>query len=95
MGLMDKVKEQAAAATAAAKDAAAKGQSKLDEMQAKKAADAMLRDLGALSYGSVSNRESASAEDDAARIVAALQAHEAQNGPISLDLESPAGKQAG
>jgi hypothetical protein len=86
MGLLDKVKEQASAATAAAKEAAAKGQSKLDDMQAKKAADTMLRDLGALSYGSVVGRE-------ATRIVAALQAYETEHGELSLSLESPAGKQ--
>ena len=39
MGLLDKVKAQATAATEMAKDAAAKGQAKLDEAQAKKAAD--------------------------------------------------------
>jgi hypothetical protein len=95
MGLLDKVKEQASAATAAAKEAAAKGQSKLDEMQAKKAADTMLRDLGALSYGSVVGRETPTSEADATRIVAALQAHESEHGSVSLALESAAGKQAG
>ncbi|HEV3212960.1 MAG TPA: hypothetical protein VGZ03_06145 [Acidimicrobiales bacterium] len=94
MGFLDKVKEQATAAAAATKEAAAKGQSKLDEMQAKKAADGMLRDLGALSYGSVTNRETPTSEADATRLVAALQAHEAEHGEVSLALESPAGKQA-
>jgi hypothetical protein len=94
MGFLDKVKEQAAAAGAVAKDAAAKGQSKLDEMQAKKAADQMLRDLGAVSYGSVTSRETPTSEADAARLVAALQAHEEQNGQVSLALESPAGRQS-
>ena len=74
MGFLDKVKETATQATAAAKDAAAKGKGKLDEMQAKKQADEMLRDLGALSYGSVTNREAATSEADASRLVAALQA---------------------
>ena len=92
MGLMDKVKEQAAAVSAAAKDAAAKGQGKLDEMQAKKAADAMLRDLGALTYASATGRDGATAEADAQRLVSALQAQEADHGPVSLELESPAGK---
>ena len=50
MGFLDKVKEQAASATAVAKDAAQKGQAKLDDMQAKKAADALLRDLGVATY---------------------------------------------
>jgi hypothetical protein len=43
----------------------------------------------------VSGRESATSEADAARIVAALQAHEQQNGEVSLALESPAGRNAG
>ena len=46
MGLLDKVKQTAATATEAAKEAAAKGQAKYDEVQAKKAADGLLRDLG-------------------------------------------------
>jgi hypothetical protein len=95
MGLLDKVKEQASTAAAAAKEAKAKGQSKLDELQAKKAADTMLRDLGAVSYGSVVGRESATSEADASRLVAALQAHETEHGELSLALESPVGKQAG
>jgi hypothetical protein len=93
MGFLDKVKEQASAATAAAKDAAAKGQSKLDDIQSNRAADAMLRDLGALSYGSVTSRESATSESDASRIVDALRAHESEHGQLSLDLESPVGRQ--
>ena len=95
MGFLDKVKEQASAATAAAKDAAAKGQSKLDDMQAKKAADAMLRDLGVLSYGSVTSRESGTSEADASRIVEALRAHESEHGQLALTLESPAARQGG
>ena len=38
MGLLDKVKAQATAATVMAKDAAQKGQAKLDEVQSKKVA---------------------------------------------------------
>ncbi len=94
MGFLDKVKEQATAAAAATKEAAAKGQTKLDEMQAKKLADGMLRDLGALSYGSVTNRETPTSEADATRLVEALQAHELEHGAVSLDLESAVGKQS-
>ena len=51
MGFVDKVKQQAAVATAVAKDTAQKGQAKIDEVQAKMAADgasspaAVLRDI--------------------------------------------------
>jgi hypothetical protein len=92
MGFLDKVKEQAAAAaasaSAAAKDASVKGQAKLDEVQTKRLADSLLHDLGAISYGSVTNRASATAEADATAIVERLQAIEAEHGPISLDVKN-------
>ncbi len=90
MGLLDKVKATAATATEAAKDAAAKGQAKLDEVQAKKAADAMLRDLGAAVYATKTGRATPSTDADMRRLVTALQAHESQHGAIPLAPESPA-----
>ena len=59
MGFLDRVKEQAAIATAAAKDAAQKGQAKLDDLQAKRAGDALLRDLGAAIYAQKTGRSTA------------------------------------
>jgi hypothetical protein len=90
MGFLDKVKETTAQATAAAKDAATKGQAKLDTMQAKKAADAMLRDLGVAAYAEQTGRGTAESQAGAGRLVAALQQHEATNGAIALTFESPA-----
>ena len=90
MGLLDKVKAQATAATEMAKDAAAKGQAKLDEAQAKKAADGMLRDLGAAFYATKTGRATPTTDADIERLVAALQAHESEHGPITLAPESPA-----
>ncbi|HVX23311.1 MAG TPA: hypothetical protein VHB02_18360 [Acidimicrobiales bacterium] len=84
MGFLDKMKEQAAVATAVAKDAAQKGQAKLDEMQAKRAADGLLRDLGAVIYGQRSGRASSTADADADRLVDALKAHEQAHGLIDL-----------
>ncbi|MGH9044798.1 MAG: hypothetical protein ACRDVP_08225 [Acidimicrobiales bacterium] len=83
MGLLDKMKEGAAQATAVAKDAAQKGQAKLDALQAKRAADALLRDLGAVVYAEKTGRSSGDA-DRTARIVTALEQHETENGPIDL-----------
>ena len=73
MGLLDKVKAQATAATEMAKDAAAKGQAKMNEAQAKKAADGMLRDLGAAFYATKTGRSTPATdgEIDAAGDVAA------------------------
>ncbi len=90
MGLLDKVKATAATATVAAKDAAAKGQAKLDEAQAKKAADGMLRDLGAAFYATKTGRATPTTEADIDRLVASLQTHESEHGPITLAPESPA-----
>lgn len=89
MGFLDKVKTQAASASAMAKDAAQKGQAKLDAIQAKRAADSILRDLGAVVYGQRSGR--AGSDADVERLVAALRAHEQEHGPIDLGPESSAG----
>lgn len=90
MGFLDKVKEQAAVAGAAAKEAAQKGQAKLDDMQAKRAADALLRDLGAVVYAQHAGRGTATSDGDRARLIAALESHEAEHGPLALDVEPPA-----
>ncbi len=84
MGLLDRVKEGAAQATAVAKDAAQKGQAKLDALQAKRAADALLRDLGAAVYADRSGRSPGNGSLAIDRIVAKLEQHERDNGPIDL-----------
>jgi hypothetical protein len=90
MGLLDKVKAQATAATEMAKDAAAKGQAKLDEAQAKKAAEGMLRDLGAAFYATKSGRSTPTTDSDIERLVTALQRYESEHGPLTLAPESAA-----
>jgi hypothetical protein len=91
MGLLDKVKETAQNATVAAKDAAAKGQAKLDSAQAKRGADGMLRDLGAAYYATKTGRATDTTQADIDRLVAAIGAHEAEHGQITLTPESAAG----
>jgi hypothetical protein len=90
MGLLDKVKDAAQNATVAAKDAAAKGQAKLDGAQAKRAADGLLRDLGAAYYATKTGRSTATTDADIERLIAALQAHEAEHGQVTLAPESAA-----
>jgi hypothetical protein len=90
MGLLDKVKAQATAATVMAKDAAQKGQAKLDEVQSKKGADGMLRDLGAAVYATKTGRATPSTDADIDRLVAALQTHESEHGALTLAPESAA-----
>src|SRR5580704_2441735 len=90
MGLLDKVKAQATAATEMAKDAAQKGQAKLEEVQSKKGSDGMLRDLGAALYATKTGRATPTTEADIDRLVAALQAHESDHGSLTLAPESAA-----
>jgi hypothetical protein len=90
MGLLDKVKAQATAATEMAKDAAAKGQAKMNDAQAKKSADGMLRDLGAAFYATKTGRSTPTTDDEIAQLVASLQAHESEHGQITLAPESAA-----
>ena len=90
MGLLDKVKAQATAATEMAKDAAAKGQAKMNDVQAKKTADGMLRDLGAAYYATQTGRSTPTTEADMAQLVTSLQAHESEHGQITLAPESAA-----
>ncbi len=90
MGLLDKVKQTAATATEAAKEAAAKGQAKYDEVQAKKAADGLLRDLGAAVYATKSDRATPSTDSEIERLVTALQSYESEHGPLTLAPESAA-----
>lgn len=90
MGLLDKVKAQASAATEMAKDAAAKGQAKIDEAQAKKTAEGMLRDLGAAFYATKTGRSTPTTDGDIEHLVTALQEYESEHGPMTLAPESAA-----
>ncbi len=82
MGLLDKVKEQAAVASAAAKDAAAKGQAKMEEAQAKRTADGQLRELGLAVYAERTGRGSASTSGDIDRLTDGLRKYEAEHGSL-------------
>lgn len=75
MGFLDKVKAQA-------EQAVKQGQEKLEDVQAKKKADGLLRDLGAWYYASQTDRDDGKGPAEMARITAELQAHEAEHGPL-------------
>jgi hypothetical protein len=79
MGIMDKVKAQAEQAMAKAQQGMAQGQTKLDAMQAKRAADKLLRDLGNAVYRERRGGGSPAAVDAA---LAALDAHVAEHGAL-------------
>jgi len=83
MGFMDKVKEQAAVVTAVAKDTAQKGQAKVEEVQAKRAADAVLRQLGLAVFLERTMRGSAATEETIVGHVDTLKAYEAEFGDLT------------
>lgn len=83
MGLLDKVKAQAATVTDVAKEAAAKGQTKFEELQQKRAADAMLRELGLFVFRQHTGELTKEASElEIARLVALLKEHAEEHGPI-------------
>jgi len=75
MGFLDKLQQTA-------KETLDKGKERLDEMQADKKADGLLRDLGAWYYAGRTGRDGGTADANIERIVAELQAHEAEHGPL-------------
>jgi hypothetical protein len=80
MGLMDRVKEQAAVLAQKAQEAANEGKVKLDQAQAKRRADAMFRELGAAVYAERTGRAGTDTADKIERLVNALQEQEAADG---------------
>jgi hypothetical protein len=79
MGLMDKVKAQADQAVTKAQHGLAQGQEKLDTMQAKRAGDKLLRDLGVAVY---QQQRGGGSDVAVSAALAALDAHVAENGPL-------------
>lgn len=86
MGLMDKVKAQAETALAKGKEGMAQGQAKLDAMQAKKQADALLRDLGAAYYA---QQHAGGPADAVSAALAKVVAHEAEHGGVDTTASAP------
>ena len=72
MGLMDKVKQQAEQALTKAQQGVAQGQAKLDEVQAKRQADQLFRDLGAAYYAA---ERSGGSTEDVTKALAAVDEH--------------------
>ena len=79
MGFMDKLKVQAEQVAKQAQAGVAQGQAKLGDMQAKKAADALLHDLGAAVYAA---QRQGGPHEPIETLMAALDAHAATHGGI-------------
>jgi hypothetical protein len=80
MGLMDRVKEQAAQLAQKTQEAAHEGKIKLDQAAAKRRADAMFRELGAAVYADRTGRGGADTAAKIERLVKALSDQEAEQG---------------
>ena len=80
MGLMDRVREQAAQIAQRTQEAAQEGRVKLDEAQARRRADAMFRDLGAAVYAERTGRAGSDGADKIDRLIKALSRQEAEQG---------------
>lgn len=91
MGIMDKVKAQATQIADRAQQAGQVGQAKLAEMQAKRKADGLLTELGGIVYTERVGRPTPDGETRAAALVAQLQAHEAEYGPVKVTAEGTDG----
>jgi hypothetical protein len=84
MGLMDKVKSQATQLAEKAQQAGQAGQAKLAEVQGKRKADALLLELGGITYTQRVGRADAGAEARATELVGLVQAYEAEHGAVSV-----------
>ncbi len=87
MGLMDKVKAQAGQLAQKTQETAREGKARLDQAQANRRADMLLRNLGALVYAERTNRGAPDTDDQINKLISDIQAHEAENG-INLSQKS-------
>ncbi|NNN02557.1 MAG: hypothetical protein HKL87_00930 [Acidimicrobiaceae bacterium] len=83
MALVDKVKNQAAQLAQKAQDAGKAGQAKIEEMQARRHADGLLRDLGAIFYSQLKFGGEPVTTPEVTRLTSDLREYEAEYGAIS------------
>ena len=88
MPLFDKVKAQATQLAQKAQEAGKAGQAKLEEVQAKRKADGILRELGTVVYAARASDGVKSLGPKVAELISLLEAHEAEYGTIEASSES-------
>ena len=86
MGLMDRVKAQAAQIAQQAQEAAQEGRSRLDQVQAGRRGDALLRQLGVAVFAERTGRGTADSQARIDQLINDISAYERENG---LNLTSP------
>ena len=84
MGFMDKVKEQAALVADKAQEVGKAGQGKLEQVQGKRRADALLLELGGITYRRSTGYTDPGADDRATELITLIGKHEAEHGPITV-----------
>ncbi len=80
MGLMDRMRDQVNQLAQMTQEAAQEGRAKLDQVQARRQADAMFRDLGAAVYAERTGRAGPDGPDKIERLIKALSRQEAEQG---------------
>lgn len=97
MPLFDKVKSSAAQAVQKAQEAGKAGQAKIDEMQAARRLDALMRELGAATYAQHAGTGTDETVATIERLYGEIAAHEAEHGkdsgeaPNTDDAAAPSG----
>ncbi len=82
MALMDKMKAQASQLAQKAQEAGKAGQAKLEDVQARRRADGILRDLGAAVYAQRSGRAGSEGDAEIDRLLSELTTFESEHGPL-------------
>jgi hypothetical protein len=80
MGLMDKMKAQATQIAQQTREAAQEGKAKIDQAQANRRGDAMLRQLGAAVFAERTGRGTADSQAKIDQLVTDISAYERDNG---------------
>jgi hypothetical protein len=90
MALMDKMKAQAAQLAQKAQEAGKAGQSKIEDAQAKRRADGMLRDLGAAVFAERSGTAPEGNDAEIERLVGELKTYESEHGAVATSAAAEA-----
>jgi hypothetical protein len=88
MGLMDRVKAQATQLAQKTQEAAAEGKARLDQAQANRRGDALLRNLGVAVYAERTGRGGPDSQAKIDNLIETISAHEKENG-LNLAPEQP------
>jgi hypothetical protein len=80
MGLMDKVKAQANQLAQKTQEAAQEGKNRIDQAQANRRGDTLLRQLGALVFAEHTGRGTPDSQTKIDQLISTISAHEKENG---------------